>query len=185
MAHRTRRPDKRLKHMSFNAAGAIEMTSPLQIALRNATLLQPRERDALLSPTQAAFTAFRAGQGNVDHWAQLVDAINIALVLAHRQIASDHIATFNAAVSALRAVHDRHALAGSWTLRGTEIAALDMAVTVHKIQLDYCSAGELSAAIQTVINRVRAALAGNASPGAHICMPGQISREVAANPSTF
>lgn len=135
--------------------------TPLEIAVNRAGRLPPTERAELLDPVQQAFAAFRAGRGTPGHWRRLADANNIAMELARRKIASDHLGTtFAAAEAALVAVHGRHASSGSWTLKATEITALDDAVFVHGIQLDHCSRGELSAAVTRVINRTQAALRG-------------------------
>jgi hypothetical protein len=74
-----------------------------------------------------------------------VDALNTAEALAQRHgIAPDHIDKIRAGQDALVAVYDRQLQ--SWTLRGTEIAALSEALLIWRVQLDFCSRGELAAA---------------------------------------
>ena len=159
--------------------GEPDDASTIEIAMHRAALLPQHERDLLLKPVRAAFEAFRLGQGSEDHWMRLVDAMNVAEQLAKRKIASDHTATFEAAQLALTAVHDRHTAGGSWTLRGTEIAALELGCFVFKVQLDSCSRGELAFAVRDVINVVSQALAGNASPHARVCIPaGPLGKHV-------
>lgn len=166
MAHRSKRPDKRRRFIPSTST-----QSPIEIALHRAAALLPSERAELLGPVREAFADFRRGHGNLEAWAQLSDTLNIASELALRQIASDHKDTFAAASEALAAVFTRCEQGGSWTLRGEEIAALDLAVDVFAIQLDYCSRGELGESVTRVINRVRQALAGNAAPGVRVCAP--------------
>lgn len=182
MAHRCKRPDTKRRAYRPQAerrntgnplTDAGDAGNPLEVAINRAMLLLPTERAEILERYTAAFKVMRAGHGCADEWAKLVDATNIGTVLAHRRIASDHKATFAAASAALRDLHDRHARTGSWTLKGTEIAALDLALLIHKIQLDHCSRGELALAVQTVINRTRAALSGAVAPGTTVCLPGQ------------
>jgi hypothetical protein len=193
MSHRNKRPDtkrrayrppaSRQRNTGDPLTDANDCSSPLEIALNRAMLLLPSERTAILAPVHAGFEAFRAGAGTVEHWAQLADAINVGAVLSKRNIASNHQDTFAAGTDALRAVHDRHAVTSSWTLRGPEIAALELAVFVHKVQLDQCSRGELAAAVQTVIHRVQAALRGQVAPGTTVCLPGHPSQHQAARPA--
>lgn len=166
MAHRTKRPDKRRRFIP-----SASTQSPIEIALHRAAALLPSERAELLGPVREAFAAFRSGHGSVDAWAQLSDTFNIAAELALRQIASNHKGTFAAAGQALAAVFTRCEQGGSWTLRGEEIAAIDLAVDVFAIQLDHCSRGELGESVTRVINRVQQARAGNAGPGVRVCDP--------------
>ena len=183
MAHRTKRPDTKRRAYRPPASrqntgdpltDAGDCSSPLEIAINRAMLLLPSERVAILALVHVGFEAFRAGAGTVEHWAQLAAAINVGAVLSKRNIASNHQDTFAAGTDALRAVHDRHAVTASWTLRGPEIAALELAVFVHKVQLDQCSRGELASAVQTVIHR------GQVAPGTTVCLPGHPSQHQAA-----
>lgn len=171
MAHRTKRPDKRRRFVTTRTASERELSSPIEIALHRAAALLPTERTELLGPVHAAFAAFRCGLGAIDPWAQLADTMNIARELAERQIASDHKPTFQAAQQALTDVFERAEAKGCWTLRGPEIAALDLAIFVFKVQLDNCSRGELGEAVTRVVNRITQARAGNAAPGVRVVDP--------------
>lgn len=180
MAHRSKRPDKRRPYMPQRRQLAArtdaerELSSPIEIALHRAAALLPTERAELLAPVREAFAAFRRGQGNVDAWAQLSDTLNIATELAQRQIVSNHKASFAAGSAALAAVFTRREHTGSWTLRGEEIAALDLALDLFAIQLDFCSRGELGACVTRVVHRIEQARAGNAAPGVRVCDPSHL-----------
>lgn len=128
------------------------------------------ERLKLQIPMEDAWAAMRLGGRDAAPWCNLAYAMNVAEQLALRGIASDRLPELQAAQAALHAVHTRQADTGSWTLRGSEIAALEMGVDLHRIQLHHCTQGELRDAIQAVQRRVSQALAGNASPKALICV---------------
>lgn len=160
-----------LQHQRQQADGAAR-TLPIHDAARQAACLPTVEREQVYGPVRSAFIAFRAGHGNLDHWLRLVDAMNVGHELTRRQIASDHGGTFEAGEQALLAVLDRQTRGGSWILKGTEIAALDLALIVHDAQLKHCSRQELQLSVTAVINRTTAALSGNASPGTRIVAPG-------------
>lgn len=154
--------------MSFERLDA----TPMEIAKVRASRLPPDHVEELFAPMRAAFVAFRAGHGNNFHWRKLVDANNVAMELAkHHRIANDHKDTFAAAEAALAAVAERHAHGGSWTLRGTEIAALDLAVQVHRIQLMHVTHGELGEAVTSLKARIQAALRGDHAPGVLVIDP--------------
>jgi hypothetical protein len=155
---------------------------PFDLAASRAALLLPQQRMSLLVPVYRAFQAFREGRGDLDLWRDLADAMNVAEVLCELNIAPDHVGVFQAAQAALADVHERAVQRHRYTLYGHEITALDDAVEMHRIQLDYCSQGELARAIDTVKRRVQQALAGNASPRAHVCTPGLLGREPAVPP---
>lgn len=168
--HTRKPPHLQVVHrMSFESLGA----TPMQIATRRASTLAAADVEALYAPMRDAFNAFRQGLGNNFHWRNLVDAINVGTELAaSHQIASDHKATFATAEAALVAVAHRKAEGGSWTLKGPEIAALDLVAQVHRAQLLHCSHGELGQAVTTVTARIKAALRGDHAPGVTVIDPG-------------
>lgn len=165
MAHRTKRPDKRRRvALIHRMQGEADNASPLEIAMNRAAKLLPAERELLVKPVQAAFQAFKLGQGNAAHLAALADALNVGADLAEKvKIASNHTGTLDAGRAAVLSLLDRYATSGSWTLKGTEIAALDEALFICRVQLDYCSRGELAGAVQRVISRCQSALADDAA----------------------
>ena len=132
--------------------------------------LSPAQRAAFRRPLRVAFEGLRTGINAQDAWCQLADAMNVAEQLALRKIASDRLPEILAAQEALHDVHQRHAQRGTWTLRGTELAALRLGRFFHFVQVDYCSQGEMRDAIDAVKRRVRQALAGNAPRHAKVCI---------------
>jgi hypothetical protein len=153
----------------------VRLDSHLHAMDRVATLL-PAQRQDLGGPLQRAFEAFRAGQGNPQHWCDLADGLNVGEVLCELQIGTNLADRFVQAQQALAAVHARHAQRGSWTLRAAEIAALDDAVWCAGIQLQHCSQGEIADAIGTVKRRTVGALAGNIAAGTTVCV-GLLGRQ--------
>ncbi|MDY0747339.1 hypothetical protein SNE35_22745 [Paucibacter sp. R3-3] len=172
MAHRTRRPHKR--HFVERMAGEAPDASPIEIALNRIALLTRTEREHIMGPRQLALAEFRAGRGSEDHWRELADAFNVGADLVEHQIASDHAVTFDTAKTALAAVMTRQQAGGNWTLRGAELAAIDLAVFVHQVQLTHCSRGELAQAVSRTIARIRNVLAGQVPSGAHVFTPGAL-----------
>lgn len=140
------------------------------LAMARATKLAPWQQDALRSPMQRALTALRQAAGGWQAWCAMADAVNVAEQLAVLGIASDRQADFNAAQKALQALHARVNEKGTWALYASELAALDMACTLHIVQLQYCSQGEMHTAISAVQRRTREALRGNASHRTTVCV---------------
>ncbi len=163
MAHRHCKPNKRRLHISNGCD-----PNPVEAALNRIALLSPTEQANVLASASAGFDAFRQGHGNHTHWCALADAMNVGQALVELRIASNHAAAFTEAHQALSDVMDRASSVASWTLRGSEIAALDHALFMHRTQLQLCSRGELSSAVTNVVNRMRQALAGNAGKGTRV-----------------
>lgn len=180
MGHHHRRPSIKRRRVGFRTIDEASMVLPLEIAMNRAALLLPQEQEAVFKPTREAFEQFRLGHGNQDRCAQLVDAMKISAELARRQIASDHKRTFAEALEVLADVIKRQASTGSWTLRGSEIGSLELAVLVHHVQLQACSRGELSMSVSRVIEQVQQALAGNAAPDTQIYTVGLLGGASAA-----
>lgn len=126
--------------------------TPFDIAVARASTLSPDQVAENIQPAKLALDAFKAGQGSIDHWRTLVDALNVGEALAERhRIASNLIEKNHAGQEALAAVYARQRT--SWTLRGTEIAALTDAVWLWGVQVNYVSNGELEAARKYVTTR--------------------------------
>jgi hypothetical protein len=123
----------------------------------------------------------RAATGGWAAWCSMADVVNVAEQLAHRGIASDRLADFDAAQQALQALHARVNASQRWALYAAELSALDMAVVLHAIQLMHCSQGELRDAIAAVQRISAAALAGNASPRHTVCL-GALGLDADAKP---
>lgn len=136
---------------------------PMGLAMTMAAKLLPHQVAHIMDIVEANLVAFRTGAGNRAAWADLAARMQVGEALACAGIASDRVQAFVDAQQALADVHQRaHGATQSWTLRGTEIAALDHAVFLHRVQLQHCSQGELEHARQLVLRRGEQALAGNA-----------------------
>lgn len=162
---RSHKPRKRYvpKRVEFDTIG---------LAHAQASLLQPAQRRDLVAPMLSAFDRMRAGQGTSQDWCNLADAMNVAERLAEINLANDRMPEFMAAQAVLAELHERAQARGTYTMRGPEIATLATAVELHEVQLEVCTQGEAAHAITTVKRCVAAALAGNASPKARICVGG-------------
>lgn len=156
----------------------VRLDAHLHAIDRVATLLDTQRQD-LSTPMQEAFDLFRTGRGTAAAWCTLADALNVGEVLTELQIGTNLRGHFAMAQGALAAVHARKTAGGTWTLRGLEIAMLDDAVWAAKVQLDHCSQGELTDAVNTVKRRARGALTGGLSADTTVCV-GLLGRDLGA-----
>lgn len=155
-----------LQQRHLRQRGDVQAT-PFDIALARAAALTPEKRAMFLDDASQGFTSFKAGQGSLQAWLHLVDALNTSEALAQRHhIADNHVDTIRAGQDALAAVWARQRT--SWTLRGTEIAALDDALFIWRVQLDFCSVGEISAARAYVARRSQQVQRSTTVPGMRV-----------------
>ena len=145
---------------------------PVADAIARATVLSPEQVASLAGPCERAWLDLRQGTGPDQAWRDLADALNVAEQLALAGIASDRMPEILAGHEALAGLAARHRRTGSWTLRSYELRAVEAALEFHRIQLAYCTQGEMAAAIQAVQRKVGQALAGNASKRASVHIVG-------------
>lgn len=140
----------------------------IAVAIEGVTKIDPAQVAKLIKCGADALTTLKTQEGDVAAaWRNLADVFNVAEALSDIGILSDEYSTelVSCAQAALGAVIGRHKATGSWTLKGSEVAALEGGLWVQRHQLDYASVSEYERARREVINRVRAALAGNAPRG--------------------
>lgn len=140
----------------------------VQRAITGAALLPAAEVNSVKTNMALALLTFGRGIACAQHWISMADALNMAESLAAGRICSDEAsrAKIVAGQEALAAVMQRHNTGGSWTLYAAEHAAIDAALWLHGVQLDYASHTEYEQALEHTRHRIAAARAGNAPRGA-------------------
>jgi hypothetical protein len=150
------------------------MANAVAYAIESATKIEPAQVDKLIRCGTEALAALKAQVGDVPHaWRALADVFNVCEALSDIGILSDDYrrALLAEAQAALGAIMERHNTINSWTLRGSEMGALEGGLWVQRSQLQYASLSEYERARREVVNRVRAALAGNAPRGVRVYAP--------------
>lgn len=147
------------------------IANPVAFAIESATKIEPAQVAKLVRAGADALVTLKTQQGDVPHaWRTLADVFNVAEALSDIGILSDKYSRGEvaAAQEALGDVMARHKSIGSWTLRGAEMLALEGGLWVQRTQLDYASLSEYERARREVVNKVKAALAGNAPSGVKV-----------------
>lgn len=140
-------------------------------AMNAVTRLTGDEIEQAQAPLEAAMTALCEGAGDMaQHWAVIVDAMNVAEALAAERICSDvaSIATIAEAQKALARLHRQHHVLGSWLPWQEDVAAIAAGVELHGLQLTVCDYAEYRRAIDGVIRRMKGARAGNVGKGVQV-----------------
>lgn len=149
----THRAQSRAKH---------DPTFPLMEKAKKAVAtLTPAERALRVKPYLTAIEHLQFGGFGVADWRHLADAFNFGEVFAQPpyNLANDHLEKFQAAQQVLGDLADQHRRLGTWTARAHQLQAVKDAVEMHEIQLQYAGLGEIVRAEQTIVNRIRGALA--------------------------
>lgn len=136
-------------------------------AMNAVTKLTPDEIVQAQGPLDEALAILEAGDGQAEHWAIVVDAMNVSEALAAERICSDEASrqTIASAQRALSRLHKQHAVLGSWALWDEDREALAAGVELHRLQLNLCDYAEYRRAVDGVIRRMQGARAGNVAPG--------------------
>lgn len=154
----------------------VQLAAPVEAVIARAGLMPVSARATFVAGMRKALEGLRTATSRWPAWAELADALNVAESLCALRIARDHAGTILAGQRALADVHARQAAGGSWTLRAAELKALQDAVEIAEIQLEYCTQGEFVDAVAATQRRVAAARQGSASPRAIVCVAGAVGR---------
>lgn len=152
----THRQASRAKHTGY---------LPLQVAMMNVSTLTAEERRQRVKPYETAIQHLQFGGFTVDDWRHLADAFNFGEVFAQPpfNLANDHADKFDAAQITLGELAEQHQRIRSWTARAHQLQAIKDAVEIHEIQLQYAGLGEIVKAEQTIVNRIRGAMANGSA----------------------
>lgn len=160
---RNRKPRKAYRR------GRVDL-DPVDMTKARVSTLTIAQRLDLMRPLRAAFTGLRTATGHWPAWCGMAYGLNVAEQLALSGIARDRLPEFTAGQAAMHALHSRVVAGGSWTMRAQEITALEFAVDLHGIQLQFASQGEVANASEAVKRNVQQALKGNAPRDAKVCV---------------
>ena len=137
----------------------------MALARQRAQRVSPADVAMQLAVVRRALAEFMRGEHCPQHWCSLADTVNVAETLSTLGLCSgaDADRVIADAQRALADVHTRQRQRGSWTLYADEIDALGWLLQVFATQLAAASYGEMHTAITRTAERMRQALAGNAS----------------------
>jgi len=141
----------------------LPLVDPIQHAMSGAACLTKGQLETLMAPNRAAVAALQYGQFNEHHWRVLVDAFNIAEVLAKPPVnlANDHADKFNDAHCVLLALSEQYRDRRSWTARGHQLQTIKDAMFIFQIQLENVAQGEFERTVEKLKRRMIEALRGN------------------------
>lgn len=165
-----------LRHLAGRQFGhskkrALQGANAISKALQRVEVLSEENRRALLSIAAAVREAFLRQLGDPKvQWSNLADVLNVAEALAGLGICSDEasVAAIESGHEVLSRVYLTAAQGGSWTLTAAEIARLDAALEIHRLQLRFCTTGEYDKATFNVREKARQYRNGNAPKGVQV-----------------
>lgn len=141
--------------------------NPMQAVIAQISFIEPDHRRMLKRAFDGALNDFIRGVECQDAWMSLADACNVGEQLCNLGICSDDDSRARIAGGhqVLGDVMQRFNDRKSWTLYAEEIEAMREALWLHDVQLGFCTLAEYGKAVQAVINRTKAARAGNLARG--------------------
>lgn len=134
-----------------------KIPNPIAFVLTNvSTLSSERSFEITMRASNyAAIDEIAMGRGTSEHLRVLVDAFNMAFVLAKRGKGKDYLPEIGNAQQALHQLAERSTRIGRYTLTGLELSAIRRGLEIHDSQLDEVSIGELGSAVDYIIQRAR------------------------------
>lgn len=137
----------------------------MERAIELSQRLPKRDQLSLKFFTMNSLEKLRKGQGVEFDVRNIIDALNVGEELSVIGICSDANSRtmIQNGQDALMRLYQRHKERSSWTMKSDEMSALNEALFIHGVQLEYCSMGEFLRAQKTVKEKARQALAGNHS----------------------
>jgi DNA-binding FrmR family transcriptional regulator len=119
-------------------------------AIAGATCIPPASQAAALAPVMAAVRVLKQGMATRVDWNVVAQCMNLAEALAALQIGSNLMPQIGAGQKALHRIALRMLERGTSTCYATELADIDEAVVMYRVQLSLCTQAEFSRAVVRV-----------------------------------
>lgn len=157
---RNTRPRKAYRPRTI-AANSVER------CIEGAAIIDQAQATASRAACARALDKLKRGDDARFAWCVLADAMTMAEHMAGVGICSDADcrAVIDGAQAALAAVAARQAERCSWSMRASEISAIDEGLFIHSTQLQHISLHEYETALANAMRTAHQALAGNAAAG--------------------
>lgn len=148
-------------------------TETLAIARHNAQLLSQANRDDILQPLQAAFTALREGVATELQWATIAGNVALSIAIEELGVVRGLMGHLTAADLALAGINRRAMASGCWkatALYYEEIDNIREGISLYRYQLTKLSRGEYLQAVDKAEANVRSR-GGRVVDAASVCSP--------------
>jgi len=134
------------------------ITNPIAYVINNVSTLSSEKSQEIKmrASNHAAIDEISMGRGTAEHMRVLIDAFNMAFVLAKRGKGKDWLPEIGNAQAALDTLAHRSTRIGRYTLTGPELQAIRLGLEIHDAQLDEVSIGELGSAVDYIVQRTLA-----------------------------
>jgi hypothetical protein len=103
-----------------------------------------------------SFENLRAGDANEESWSCVSCALNVALILAEKDIGAEYEADIVKALDGLFRAQVRSQRAGNWRLDGDALRDVERALQVHDQQMQIAKRWEVTEAMNTIYKRLAA-----------------------------
>lgn len=140
---RTKKPRKAYRPRAVQS-------DPVSWAIAGVHTLPAESKRAMMVPIDAAVLLLKRGQAARDDWNVICQALNLAEALAGLQIGSNLTPQIAAGQGALRTIAQRMIGTGRATCYAAELALVDEALAMYRVQVRLCTQAEMSRAVARV-----------------------------------
>jgi hypothetical protein len=153
---KNKKPAKKYRPRLVNPAMILNQVLMRAQALASTDKLEDSQQTALSLRNWASFNAITKGNGEEFHANDLVNAANVALVMAEAGLGREFIPHIRAAQRSIVTMGARHEQRGKWLFTGQEIQLVREMLEIHDAQLqsDDCTEGYLMKCIEEVKARI-------------------------------
>ncbi len=125
---------------------------PISWAIAGVHTLPVESQASIMEPIDDAFLLLKKGVARREDWNVVGQALNLAEAFGGMQIGPNLLPAIMAGQSALHRIALRMLETGSSTCYGAELATIEEALMMYRVQLKVCTQAELSRAFQRLKN---------------------------------
>lgn len=154
---KSKKPRKAYKPKQYDPASILNRVLMRAQVLASTDALDQTQQQQLKIRNWASFDAIVNGSGNESHANDLVNAVNVAMVMAEAGLGREEIPAIRAAQKAVIEMGARHEKTGRFGFDGPGLQAMKLLLSIHDAQLesDDCAEGFIVKCIEEVKARIQ------------------------------
>jgi hypothetical protein len=162
MSRADRRKLKRVEKHKAPSHATTKAHNTIEVAMSRSQTIGGENRQKLRHIVSTCMADMKAGKWGRPEWNTLADTLNVGAALANPyNICSDHMDKFHHAMDKMAEVADRVKKGYGWSPTAQDINAMEKAMEIFLIQIEFCSRGEYFNAIEHARKRIDAGKRGD------------------------
>lgn len=162
MSRADRRMLKRVEKHKAPSHATTKAHNTVEVAMSRVLTIPDENKKTLQNIVSTCMADMKSGKWRRPEWNTLADTLNVGAALANPyNICSDHLDKFHKAMDKMAEVADRVKKGYGWAPTAQDINAMEKAMEIFLIQIEFCSRGEYFNAIEHARKRIDAGKRGD------------------------